>query len=65
MKNTKVTEFTDKELFEKFDQDNNTGFATGDLVKIYHAHQANEWEAVSFDELMAEIDQIQQLDNQS
>ena len=62
MKNTKVTEFTDKELFKKFDQDNDTGFATKDLVKIYRQHNSDKWETASYEDLMAEIDTLMKLD---
>ena len=53
---------TDKALFDLLDQDNDTGFSTQDLVKIYNAHHSNQWEAVSLDELMAEIDLLEKQD---
>ena len=62
MKNTTPT---DRELYDFFDGDNDTGFSTEDLVKIYRAHQSNDWEAVSFTELMAEIDRITKIDGEN
>jgi Ca2+-binding EF-hand superfamily protein len=62
MKINEVTQPSDKALFESLDKNNDTGFATGDLVKIHRAHTGN-WEAASYDDLMAELDNLQEIDN--
>jgi hypothetical protein len=37
-------------LFESLDANNNTEFATNDLVSIVNAHTANNWTTVSEDD---------------
>jgi hypothetical protein len=45
----------DCELFEEFDKDNDTGFATEDLVQIYKQHTEGLWlPGVTADQLLAE-----------
>lgn len=65
MKIIEILKSSDKALFEAFDRDNNTGFATEDLVKIARTHEANNWDEIDFDDFMAEIDQLQELDHGS
>lgn len=61
MKINEVTQPSDKVLFERFAADNNTGFLTEDLVKIYRSHQG-EWDSCSADEAIDDIDALMELD---
>lgn len=55
MKIKQVSQPSDRTLFEALDQDNDTGFATEDLVKIVRAYHGGEWsEAQTYDEFMLE-----------
>jgi hypothetical protein len=62
MKITEVTKPSDKALFESLDHGNDTGFATEDLVKIHRQHNSDKWEPASYEDLMAEIDALMELD---
>lgn len=41
--NKDLKKLTDEELFDELDEDNDTGFATEDLVKIVKQHIGGEW----------------------
>jgi hypothetical protein len=43
MKITEVTQPSDQRLFEQLDTNNDTGFATTDLVKVVRQHQEGTW----------------------
>lgn len=49
-------------LLETLGKDNTTGFLTEDLVKIHRQHFLGEWESASYDELIAEIDALMEID---
>lgn len=55
MKIKQVSQPSDRTLFEALDQDNDTGFATEDLVKIVRAYQEGAWsKPQTYDEFMQE-----------
>jgi hypothetical protein len=55
MKLTEIRKPSERKLFEEFDKDNNTGFATEDLVQIYKQHTEGRWlPPVSAEQLLAE-----------
>lgn len=59
MKINEVMEPSDGKLFEQLDADNNTGLATGDLVRIVRQAREGKWsEPMSGDELMAHLGKI-------
>lgn len=47
------------QLFESLDKGNTTGFATEDLVKIVEADQAGDWEELTLEEMLAEMDAME------
>lgn len=65
MKLNEVTQPIDKDLFESLNKNNDTGFATNDLVKIHRQHHSNNWEPASYEDLISEIDALMELDNKS
>jgi len=59
MKITEVTQPSDQRLFEELNKDNDTGYATSDLVKVVRQHQSGAWsEPMSADEVMAQLRKI-------
>lgn len=56
MKITEVTRPRGQKLFEALAQDNNTGFLTEDLVNIVEAHEGTWSDAMTADELLAEME---------
>lgn len=63
MKINEVTQPSDKALFESFDKDNDTGFATEDLVKIFRTHEANNWEETTFEDELEHLTMLEEMDN--
>lgn len=63
MKINEVTKSADAVLFESLDKNNDTGFATTDLVKIVNAHRAGQWDESSFDDELARLDMLAEQDN--
>lgn len=54
MKITELTQPTGQALFEALDQDNDTGFATEDLVRIVEQARSGQWsKPMTGDELIA------------
>jgi hypothetical protein len=62
MKINEVVQPSDKSLFESLNRGNDTGFATEDLVKIHRQHNSDKWEPASYEDLVAEIDALMELD---
>ena len=57
MKINEVSQLSDKTLFESISKNNNTGFLTEDLMKIYRTEKNNDWsEPMTADELLQEMD---------
>lgn len=54
---------TEKELFDMFNAENDSGFKTEDLIKIYKAHIDDDWDALNIDEVLAELDYLDSLDS--
>lgn len=55
MKINEVNQPSERALFESLDQNNDTGFATEDLVKIARAFKEGKWSAPqTYDEFMQE-----------
>ena len=56
MKITEVTQPSDQRLFEDLDKNNDTGYATADLVKVVRQHQSGQWsEPMTADEVTAHL----------
>ena len=62
MKINEISQPSDETLLEEFSQDP-SGFSAQDLVKIYRTHSADQWEPVSYEDLMEELDQLSDLDS--
>jgi hypothetical protein len=52
-----------KTLTEQFGTNNDTGFLTEDLVKIYRTHEKDVWHPATLDESIDEIDALLKLDS--
>lgn len=64
MKINEVLQSPTEKLMERFNSDNDTGFATEDLVKMYRTDRANAWEEVDVDDLIADLDALEQMDRE-
>ena len=62
MKINEAIQPSTKTLMEDFSKDNNTGFKTEDLVKIYRSHTEDQWHPASLEELFDEIDALIEMD---
>jgi hypothetical protein len=59
MKIHEVTQSSDQQLFEQLNQDNHTGYATQDLVKVVRQHQSGQWsQSMTGDQLMDQLRKI-------
>jgi hypothetical protein len=56
MKITEVIEPTEQALFEALDAENDTGFATGDLVKIVKSKNGPWSKPMTGDEMIARLE---------
>jgi hypothetical protein len=57
MKINEVSQLSDNTLFESISKNNNTGFLTEDLMKIYRTEKNNVWsEPMTAEELLQEMD---------
>lgn len=57
MRLNEVTQLTEEELHEVIDANNDTGFATKDLVEVAMTDRNGNWsEPMTADELLAEMD---------
>ena len=55
MKLTEIRKPSERKLFEEFDKDNHTGFATQDLVQIYKQHTEGNWlPGVTYEQYLVE-----------
>lgn len=58
MKITEVAKTHRQALQESLEQNNDTGFATKDLMQIYDMHVNGDWEETTFEEELARLNAL-------
>lgn len=63
MKINEIASIDYRALFESLDRNNDTGFATADLVNIVKTHRASQWDECSLEEELSRLDKLAESDN--